>query len=149
MAIHVPKYEINELSENEATRVKTPAEIIAGVQTEIAKRFMYEPMTDETAEKIREFVRHLTSSQTYGTPDVEIDFMSDLAGKAKECAGCRDTESYEEYRVKRAAAGLSDDAGSEKEWYRMANYSDGSVIVNINFVAPKNVELLEISSKIS
>ena len=98
---------------------------------------------------MREFARHLASNGVYGTPDVEIDFMSDLRGKAKECASCRGSGSYEEYRIKRAAAGLPDEAGSEKEWHRMANYSDGFALVNINFIAPRNIELSEISFKIS
>ena len=149
MAIRVPKYEIQELSENEAAQVQTPEEFVVGVQTEIAKRFMYEQMTDETAGKMREFARHLASNGVYGTPDVEIDFMSDLAGKAKECAGCRRARSYEEYKIRRAASGLPDEAGSEREWHRMASYSDGSTLVNINFIAPRNTELSEISFKIS
>ena len=149
MAIRTLKYEIQELSENEAAQVQTPEEFAASVQMEIAKRFMYEPATEETAGKMREFARHLASSGTYGTPDVEIDFMSDLRGKAKECAGCRGSGSYEEYKIKRAVSGLPDEAGSEKEWFRMANYSDGSAVVNINFVTPRNAELSEISFKIS
>ena len=110
---------------------------------------MYEPMTKETARKIREFVRSSAPGRAYGTPDAEIDFMLDLRGKTKECAGCRGSGSYEEYKIKRAVAGLPDDAGSEKEWRRMANYSDGNAMININFIMPGNAELSEISFKIS
>lgn len=110
---------------------------------------MYEPMTKETARKIREFVRSSATRGAYGTPDAEIDFMLDLRDKTKECAGCRGSGSYEEYKIKRAAAGLPDDAGSEKEWRRMASYSDGNAMVNINFIMPGNIEPPEISFKIS
>lgn len=106
-------------------------------------------MTKETARKIREFVRSSAPRGAYGTPDVEIDFMLDLRDKTRECAGCRSSGSYEEYKIKRAAAGLPDDAGSEKEWRRMANYSDGSAVVNLNFVMPGNAEPSGISFKIS
>lgn len=110
---------------------------------------MYEPMTEETARKIREFARSSAPCGAYGTTDAEIDFMLDLRDKTKECAGCRGSGSYEEYKIKRAAAGLPDDAGSEKEWRRMANYSDGCATVNINFIMPGNAEPSEISFKIS
>lgn len=148
MAICVPKYEIQELSENEATQVQTPEEFVVGVQTEIAKRFMYEPMTEETVGKMRGFLESRAARCGFGASDVEIDFMPDLAGKAKECAGCRQAGSYEEYKIRRAASGLPDEAGSEREWFRMASYSDGSALVNINLVAPRNAEPLEISFKI-
>ena len=110
---------------------------------------MYEQMTDETAGKIRGFLESRAACCGFGASDVEIDFMSDLRSKAKECAGCRGSGSYEEYKIKRAAAGLPDEAGSEKEWHRMANYSDGFALVNINFIAPRSIESSEISFKIS
>jgi len=145
MTIRIPECKIQELSENEATQVQTPEEFVAGMQAEIAKRFMYEPMTEETAGRMRGFFESRAARCGFGAPSVEIDFMFDLRGKAKECAGCRQAGSYEEYRIRRAAAGLPDDAGSEKEWFRMASYSDGSALVNINFVAPGNAEPPEIS----
>ena len=98
MAIHVPKYEVGEFSEDEAVRVQPPEEFVAGVQAESAKRFMYEPMTEETISRIKDSVTHAVQNY-YGATiqSIDIDDTRDLEFKQKECRECAETSSYEEY----------------------------------------------------
>ena len=98
MAIHVPKYEIGEFSEDEAAQVQTPEEFVVGVQAETAKRFMYELMTDETISGIKGSITHALQDY-YGATiqSIDIDDTRDLEFKQKECRECAETSSYEEY----------------------------------------------------
>lgn len=98
-------------------------------------KFLYEPMSDSTTDRIREdIVCQIRNS--YGDAaihSVDIDDMRDLEGRSSECKACAEAGSYEEYKIKRAAQNLPDDAGSEKEWYRMSQYQLGQVLINVSF----------------
>lgn len=99
MAIHVPKYEVGEFSEDEAARVQTLEEFVAGAQTEFAKQFMYEPMTEETISRIKDSITHAVQDYYQGAEiqSIDIDDARDLEFKQKECRECAETSSYEEY----------------------------------------------------
>ena len=99
------------------------------------RRFVNEPKNDQTMQKIGRFI---SDEVSHAFPDVsmqtvDIDDMRDLEGKYSECRACAETNSYEEYKFKRAIQNLPDEAGSEREWFRMSRYSPNSVLLNVSF----------------
>ena len=113
------------------------------MQLELSK-FLYEPVVDRTADMIRESVADKIR-ENYGETavcGVDIDDMHDLDCRFRECQACAETSSYEEYRIKRAALNLPDEAGSEKNWFRMSQYKPGTVVVNVKFapVAAREID---------
>ena len=123
---------------------------LSAVQREIASRFLYEPMNDETISGIKDSTAHAVQDYYRGAEiqSIDIDDMRDLEFKRKECRACSETSSYEEYQIKRAAQNLPDEAGSEKNWRRMSQYSPGSVLINVSFAPAWAGQNVEITTKI-
>ena len=124
-------------------------QFLSAMQLELSK-FLYEPMDNRTADMIRESVADKIR-ENYGETavcGVDIDDMRDLDYRSRECRACAETSSYEEYRVRRAALNLPDDAGSEKEWRRMSQYRPGTVVVNVKF-APVATQEIDCSFRLA
>ena len=117
---------------------------------EVFNRFAYEPKNEETMRGIGNYVADaVRSNYPYATiQNVDIDFMQDLETKYSECRACAETGSYEEYKLRRAAQGMPDVAGSDGEWFRMSRYSPGSMLINISFTPAPAVQNVEITTKI-
>jgi len=116
----------------------------------VASKFLYEPINDKTIDRIRNYVEQAVSRSCGGAVihNVKIDDMLDLEHRASECRACAETSSYEEYRIKRAAMNLPDDAGSEQEWSRMSRYRPGQVDVHIDFIPAQTVQEINYDFKI-
>jgi len=116
-----------------------------------ASRFLYEPMNGEMLGRIKDSILHAVQDrcEAVSVGNIEIDDMRDLEFKKRECEACAETSSYEEYKLKRAVLNLPDEAGSEKEWFRMSQYRPGSVNVNIDFVPfGQSVQEIEYTAKL-
>ena len=93
--------------------------------------FLYEPATEGVAGRLATAVAEQASAAFGALCRAEADFCPDLEARPEFRRECAEAGSYEEYRVRRAAAGLPDEAGSERAWRRAAGWRPGSVFVSV------------------
>ena len=151
MNIKIPQYNIEYLPDISKTKfVDIHHEFLSAMQAEITSNFLYEPINDKTIDRIKCYAEQAISRSCGGAVihNVKIDDMLDLESKVSECRACAETSSYEEYRIKRAAMNLPDEAGSEQEWSRMSHYRPGQVDVHIDFISPSPVQEINCVFKI-
>ena len=123
---------------------------LSALSNEIRSKFLYEPMNDKTIDRIKDSVAYAIQNCYQGgkIQSIDIDDMRDLEFRQKECRECAETSSYEEYQIKRAAQNLPDEAGSEKNWFRMSQYKPGQINMNINYIPVQSVQQVECTFKI-
>ena len=153
--VNLPQYKLGRLVVDEADvdavkSVDVRQDFMDRLRQEVFDRFAYEPKNEET---IRGIGNCVAGAVRINYPcatirNVDIDSMQDLDARYSECQSCAEAGSYEEYKLRRAAEGMPDAAGSEGEWFRMAQYSPGSVLVSVSFTPRPSARNVVITTKI-
>ena len=156
MSLKIPQYKVASWSDMDksdldfARSVDIHQNVLSALQNEIMSKFLYEPMNNKTIDRIKDSVAYAIQNYYQGAKiqSIDIDDMRDLEFRQKECRECAETSSYEEYQIKRAAQNLPDEAGSEKNWFRMSQYKPGQINMNINYIPVQSVQQVECTFKI-
>lgn len=112
-------------------------------------KFFYEPATENTLRQLAQEISGRTQSAVGLPAEAYVDDMLDLEPRCAECQVCRSSSSYAEYKLKKAAANLPDEAGSEEEWLRMSRYAPGAVLVNVEVRRPDGGKPLKYTVSLS
>ena len=158
MSLKIPQYaswsDVDKSDLDLAKSVDIHQNFLSALQNEMMSKFLYEPMNDKTIDRIKDRIKdsvaHAVQDYCQGAEiqSIDIDDMRDLEFRQKECRECAETSSYEEYQIKRAAQNLPDEAGSEKNWFRMSQYKPGQINMNINYIPVQSVQQVECTFKI-
>ena len=156
MSLKIPQYKVASWSDMDksdldlAKSVDIHQNFLSALQNEMMSKFLYEPMNDKIIDRIKNSVAYALQNYYQGAKiqSIDIDDMRDLEFKQKECRECAETSSYEEYQIKRAAQNLPDEAGSEKNWFRMSQYKPGQINMNINYIPVQPMQQVECMIKI-
>ena len=152
--IKIPQYaswsDIDKSDLDLAKSVDIHQNFLSALSNEIRSKFLYEPMNDKTIDRIKDSIAYAVQDYYQGAEiqSIDIDDMRDLEFRQKECRECAETSSYEEYQIKRAAQNLPDEAGSEKNWFRMSQYKPGQINMNINYIPVQPIQQVECTFKI-
>ena len=152
--IKIPQYaswsDVDKSDLDLAKSVDIHQNFLSALQNEMMSKFLYEPMNDKTIDRIKDSVAYAVQDYYQGAEiqSIDIDDMRDLEFRQKECRECAETSSYEEYQIKRAAQNLPDEAGSEKNWFRMSQYRPGQINMNINYIPVQPMQQVECTIKI-
>ena len=147
---HASWFDIDKSDLDLAKSVDIHQNFLSALSNEIRSKFLYEPMNNKTIDRIKDSVAYAIQNCYQGgkIQSIDIDDMRDLEFRQKECRECAETSSYEEYQIKRAAQNLPDEAGSEKNWFRMSQYKPGQINMNINYIPVQSVQQVECTFKI-
>ena len=156
MSLKIPQYKLASWSDMDksdldlAKSADIHQHVLYALQNEMMSKFLYEPMNDKIIDRIKNSVAYALQNYYQGAKiqSIDIDDMRDLEFRQKECRECAETSSYEEYQIKRAAQNLPDEAGSEKNWFRMSQYKPGQINMNINYIPVQPMQQVECTIKI-